>query len=151
MLTIAGGVILGGIGLILIFIFLADLIKLGFTLVFLGLGFGLLAFYIYLMDFLLQENKAFGIIGGIALAYGGYYFYQVFKEKGSEGVLRDVNNSVSTAFVTANKLSAEELKMEAEIHGIKFVDGKYCFEVYKYDNLSDAVNYARLQAKKSNI
>ena len=86
MLTIAGGIVLGGIALFLIFLFLEDIIKLGIVAILFGIGLGLLYLYIIFMEEVLGQYKAYGIVGGIGLAYCAYYLYKTKK-------LRDTKKS----------------------------------------------------------
>ncbi len=56
----------------------------------------------------------------------------------------DSPNSV-TREGTGSTLSEEQLM---EQHGITHDGDKYCFSTYRYEQLSDAVSYAKLQADK---
>lgn len=85
MLTIAGGIVLGGIALFVIFAFFGNILAFGIQAVIgiavLAIGFALLMAYIFLMDAALGQYKAYGILFGMLVCYFVYYFFREQREK----------------------------------------------------------------------
>ena len=145
MLTIVGGIVLGGIGLFLIFIFLESILKAGFVLAILGSGFG----FILILIFLFEASSAYGILA-IFLIVLGY----VYREAGKSGQPNFTSSGTAGDILPVGRieeLNEDELNQEAGLLGITFVGGMYVYQTYRYEKLVDAINYAHLQAKKSKL
>lgn len=152
MLTIAGGIVLGGIALFLIFVFLEDIIKLGIVAILFGVGLGLLYLYIIFMEEVLGQYKAYGIVGGIGLAYCAYYLYKSKKlrdTKKSEIEVENLIHKSKSIKVDVTDMGEDEVRDLCIKYNIGKDGDSYTYGNYRYSKVQDAINYAKLNENKT--